>query len=66
MKKCKTCRWWARDYDADHRGMADCDFIDAIHADGHVEIRVHADDDQGLSTILMTHESFGCIKHEES
>jgi len=61
MKKCKDCKWWGVDFE----GV--CDFPDTIQGgksfdDGYgMEIKVSADDDQGLDARLHTGKNFGCI-----
>ena len=58
MNTCKTCKWWGVDYEGA------CDFVNIPHKEEtRFEIRVTADDDQGLHAELMTGPEFGCIHH---
>ena len=61
MGKCKTCKWWGREYNGE------CDFVNTTYAqteNKRFEIVAVASDDQGLEAKLMTGANFGCAFHE--
>ena len=59
MGACKDCKYWGMDYD----GV--CSFVNTIKAtanpDTIFELKLTADDDQGLEGHLVTGPYFGCI-----
>ena len=67
MKTCKTCKYWGKHYEPTKTGQHDCSFIDLSDSptDELVYIDAGAYDDSGLSAILMTAPTFGCVLHVE-
>ena len=54
---CKNCKWWGIDY------AGACDFVNTTHAengDKSVQIKMYANDDSGLESMLLTARNFSC------
>jgi hypothetical protein len=59
LGRCKTCKWWGRDYEGT------CSFVDTTLSQypDHFELECGADDDSGLWARLATGPEFGCVHH---
>lgn len=62
---CASCKYWGRSYEPTKTGQRDCSFIDLSDSptDELVYIDAGAHDDSGLSAVLMTASTFGCVLH---
>lgn len=60
---CETCKFWGRYYEGA------CDRVGDLHTERdqsrRFELKLYADDDQGLEGLLMTGPKFGCIQWQE-
>lgn len=62
MNSCGNCQNWAVSYQVSN-GTADCDDLSSALKGDNCYVDCRADDDQGLSVVVMTHHSFFCANH---
>lgn len=62
---CATCKYWGRKYEQTKSGHRDCDCIGMgiAYVSESAYINADAIDDTGLSAVMMTKPTFGCILH---